>query len=362
MTFYRPPIIEIIRQETQDVTKKQRDKQVMRAKLLREPDKELFYIKPADLWLKEEYSKPEARQLLGTLWHENELCILFADTNLGKSILAVQVGHQLAKQDSIAPFGSRINEALKVLYIDFELTTSQFKSRYSDRIAGQHIFGPNFIRAEFNPGGDDPRLYDKYEEYVQEEINYALNHTKAKVLIIDNITCMGGAINNAAGAMPLIKTLKSLKTEHNISVLVLAHTPKRNLGKPITVNDLQGSKMLINFADSAFAIGQSQHDPDLRYIKQIKQRNTGSDYGTAHVAVFRISKQQTFLGFEFIGFDNEIFHLQKPGTALSDEVKQKIIELKRQGLSLTQMAGHLKISVSSVRRVLDKMKEAPKEI
>jgi hypothetical protein len=32
--------------------------------------------------------------------------------------------------------------------------------------------------------------------------------------------------------------------------------------------------MLINFADSAFAIDQSFTEPNTRYLKQIKQRNT----------------------------------------------------------------------------------------
>ena len=32
--------------------------------------------------------------------------------------------------------------------------------------------------------------------------------------------------------------------------------------------------MLINFCDSSFAIGESHHDPGVRYLKQIKARNT----------------------------------------------------------------------------------------
>ncbi|MDB4904762.1 MAG: hypothetical protein JWQ63_4043 [Mucilaginibacter sp.] len=243
------------------------------------------------------------------------------------------------------------------MYIDFELNPAQFKARYTDGVHGMHHFGENFIRAEFNPAGDDAMLYDKYEDYVQQKIDYAIRHTKANVLIIDNITCMGSATNHAGGALPLMKTLKALKTKYHLSVLVLAHTPKLNLYNPITVNDLQGSKMLINFADSAFAIGQSHQDPNLRYIKQIKQRNTGNDYGAEHICLFRISKQQSFLGFTFEGFDNEKMHLQKPGTAVSDEVEKRVAELHRQGLSLRQIGDHLKIGATTVKRMLDRMKD-----
>jgi hypothetical protein len=352
----RPQFIEDLRREAQNTTQKQRLQYADRAVITRNPDKELFRIKSADQWLKEEYSKPEARQLLGTLWHENELCILFADTNLGKSILAVQIGYCLGKCATLEPFGSQVPEALKVLYIDFELSPTQFKARYFDSSHGAHHFGENFIRAEFNPAGDDPYLYDKYEDYVQQKIKSAIRQTKANVLIIDNITCVGGATTQATVALLLIKTLKALKAKHRLSVLVLAHTPKRSLYNPITVNDLQGSKMLINFADSAFAIGQSHHDGALRYIKQIKQRNSGSHYGTGHVCLFRIVKQQSFLSFQFEGYDTEAAHLQKTGIGLPDEVKQRIAELHSQGLSHRQVADHLKIGATSVRRVLSKMK------
>jgi hypothetical protein len=294
---------------------------------------------------------------MGSLWHEDELCILFADTNLGKSILAVQLGYNIGKNCHTEPFDYQLNGTAKVLYIDFELSANQFKARYTHPQHGTHHFGENFYRAGFNQGGDNPLLYDKYDTYVREEIESCIQQTKAKVLIIDNITCMGSSTSYANAALPLMKSLKSMRTQYGLSILVLAHIPKRRLYQPITVNDLQGSKMLINFADSAFAIGQSQAGPDIRYIKQIKQRNTASDYGAGHVCLFRISKQLSFLGFEFLGYDTEQAHLQKVGSALSEETINHIVELGRQGLVIRQIAAHLKIGVSSVARILKKVKD-----
>ncbi len=357
MSFTRPSFIEDIRAEAQAATAKQQSRNAWRSQVARDPANDLFKIKPADQWLRETSTKPAMRQLLGTLWHEHELCILFADTNLGKSVLAVQIGYSLAKDAAIEPFGSQAGEPLKVLYIDFELSPDQFKMRYADAQHGLHHFGDNFIRAEFNPVGDNPLLYDRYDAYVREKIEQAIMATKAQVLIIDNITCVGNQTGNAAGALPLMKNLKALKAKYNLSVLVLAHTPKRNQYNPITVNDLQGSKMLINFADSAFAIGQSHTHPATRYIKQIKQRNTGSHYGADHICLFRIIKQQSFLCLEFLGYDAEQAHLQKPGTALSDEIRQQIARLNQQGLSTRQVAAHLKISAATVKRVLAKARE-----
>lgn len=75
-------------------------------------------------------------------------------------------------------------------------------------------------------------------------------------------------------ALPLMKELKFLKNKYHLSLLILSHTPKRDLSKPITRNDLQGSKMLINLCDSSFSIGERSTDKGIRYIKMIKARNT----------------------------------------------------------------------------------------
>ncbi|MFD0751495.1 AAA family ATPase [Mucilaginibacter calamicampi] len=350
MTFARPPFIEEIRAEVQATTHRQRMQNSMRTQLRRNPDNDLFKIKTADKWLADDYGKPIARKLMGSLWHEHELCILFADTNLGKSVLAVQIGCGLAKQSMMEPFGCQVDEPLKVLYIDFELTTAQFRARYTHREYGLHHFGEHFIRAEFNPAGSNPILYERYDDYVQDNIESAIKSTKAQVLIIDNITCIGSQTGNSTGALPLMNKLKALKSKYKLSVLVLAYTPKRNIYQPITVNDLQGSKMLINFADSAFALGQSCTQPGLRYLKQIKQRNTANDYGASNVCLFQIKQELSFLNLEFIGYDTEHNHLQRPGTALSEETKGRIAELSQQGLSNRQVADNLKISVATVKR------------
>lgn len=100
-------------------------------------------------------------------------------------------------------------------------------------------------------------------------------------MVIDNLTYLRNETERAKNALPLMKHLKALKNKFDLSILVLAHTPKRDMTKPITRNDLQGSKMLINFCDSSFAIGESSKDKSLRYLKQIKVRNSEFKYDTS---------------------------------------------------------------------------------
>ena len=97
MTFHQiPPEIQLIRRETREFSDRMRKAGRFGEVMPTGWDADLLQTKTADQWLKDESGKPAARMLFGNFWHENELCILFADTNMGKSVLAVQIGRHLA--------------------------------------------------------------------------------------------------------------------------------------------------------------------------------------------------------------------------------------------------------------------------
>jgi hypothetical protein len=269
----------------------------------------IFTIRTGNEWMQQEKDKPAPRMLFGNFWYENELCILFADTNMGKSILAVQLGDSISKNMAIEPFELHA-ERTNVLYIDFELSAKQFEVRNAGR-RNHAEFNRSFFRAEFNTMAIVPPDYEDYQAYLNYAVDHAVSETKAKVLIIDNITCLCSGTERAKDALPLMKHLKELKSKYDLSILVLAHTPKRDPGKPIGRNDLQGSKMLINFADSAFAIGESQTKPGLRYLKQVKQRSSSEMYGANNICLCRIDDRCGFLRYQFIGNGTEYDHLRK---------------------------------------------------
>ena len=88
--------------------------------------KKVFTVKTASRWIEQAKTRPIPQMLFGEFWFEGELCILFADTNLGKSILAVQIGNSISKGEQIRGFKL---EAPKqpILYFDFELGDKQFE-------------------------------------------------------------------------------------------------------------------------------------------------------------------------------------------------------------------------------------------
>ena len=315
-------------------------------------NKGLFCVKTANEWIEQAKNAPPPKKLFGHLWYEGEVCILFADTNLGKSILSVQIGNSISSGEPISGFVMEA-KAQRVLYFDFELSAKQFELRYSQDFTNHYCFDDNFIRVEINPEADVQEGVD-FETYLNQSLERSIVETSSRIVIIDNLTYLRSELETSKAALPLMKQLKALKQKYNLSMLLLAHTPKRDLSKPISRNDLQGSKMLINFCDSSFAIGESFADKRLRYLKQIKQRNCESVYDSENVAVCEIAKPLNFLHFEFIGYGTEASHLKVMGQRDRDELIENVMKLRDSGTSLRDIAGQLNISKSQADRLIKK--------
>jgi hypothetical protein len=348
----RPPYIEQLRAEGRGLPYRPAKRKKRPETCLPGPEdsNRLFTIEKGSRWMELARREPEAQMLFGELWHQGELCMLFADTNIGKSVLAVQIGESIARGQRIAPFTCPPPPAC-VLYIDFELSQSQFGLRYSQG-GEDHLFSDNFFRAQYNFIPDLPPNIDENDLLIA-AIEYKIQLVGATVLIIDNITCLRGGTENSAVALSLMKSLKALKTDHNLSILVLAHTPKRrNPTQPLSADDLHGSKLLINFADSAFAIGKSTAETGLCYLKQIKQRNTRQRYGPDNVCLCRIQKPGAFLHFRFEGYSAERHHLLSRTAAGRQELANKIADLAATGHSQRDISKQLGIGVATVNRLL----------
>ena len=217
----------------------------------------MLSIKSANRTLEDAARRPDPEQLYLELWYEGEVCCLFADSNLGKSIFAVQMA-------------DTISQTRRVLYVDCELSDKQFQLRYTDKETGQrHLFPDNLFRAEINPCAIG---VERYEENIIKDIEMAAIRTATDVIIIDNLTYLCNSSDKGVDAGLFMMNLMNLKKKYGWSLLIIAHTPKRSLMSPITQNDLAGSKKLYNFFDSVFAIGQSAKDNCLRYVKQVKVR------------------------------------------------------------------------------------------
>jgi|CXWL01.1.fsa_nt_gi hypothetical protein len=154
----------------------------------------LFIVKSGNQWLDEAKGRPSPKMLFGEFWFQGELCILFADTNVGKSILAVQIGDMISRGVQSAGFSPSLPadeeqakactlntecSPQKVVYFDFELTDKQFESRLSIRRPGaehhsdHYRFNDNFCRAEVDPETSDLHGFKTFEEF----LNFSLDKT-----------------------------------------------------------------------------------------------------------------------------------------------------------------------------------------
>ena len=297
----------------------------------------MFTIKSANRTITDAALRPNPRSLYLELWYEGEVCCLFSDSNLGKSIYAVQMADQIAS-------------TRRVLLVDCELTDKQFQMRYTDAETGLiHIFPEGLYRAEINPVTLD---VNDYEEKIIKNIEAVALRMATSIIIIDNLTYLCNSSDKGVDAGIFMMKLMNLKKKYGWSLLIIAHTPKRNLSSPITQNDLAGSKKLYNFFDSVFAIGKSAKDDRLRYVKQLKVRAGEFLYDANNIIVYELEKSSGFVHFEFKEYSTEKEHLRE--RTESDEEKQlkRIKELKAQGKSVRDIAALIGLSKSKVWRLL----------
>lgn len=311
---------------------------------------DFLILKTANEWIEEAKQRPEPYKLFSELWHEGELCILFASTGLGKSIIGVQIADSISSGKCIPGFKNEAPKQL-VLYFDFELSDKQFEQRYSDNFKSHYCFDENFIRVELNPDADKPDNQTE-EDFLIQSIHNCIQNTGGRILIIDNITYLRSDNEKAKEALPLMKKLKALKKKYNLSILVLAHTPKRDSSRPMTKNDLSGSIMLINFCDSSFAIGAGSADPNIRYIKQIKERCTEKIYSEDNVIVCQVEKDSNFLKMRFLNFGKEADYLKSVSEPDKQLIKEGVINRHRTGKSYREIAKEFNISLGKVQYII----------
>lgn len=235
--------------------------------------------------------KPPIRRLWGDFWWENELVFLFADSGIGKSILATQIAYEIAKGESEC---AEVEVGPQtVLYFDFELSERQLARRYKNA-----HFPKGLIRCTISEEVDS----DDFSMNVIDGIKDKLLDTGAKVMILDNLSYLSTQTAEAEYAGVIMDGLTRLKRELKISIMVIAHTPKIEEWKPLSKTNMAGSKILSNFADGVFAIGRTKTGG--RYLKLLKTRMVSEPDERALLPYFNIVSEP-YLHFEKVGDETE---------------------------------------------------------
>ena len=297
----------------------------------------ILTIKSANRWVEDAAKSPDPRTFFHGLIYEYTNTVLFASTKVGKSILAVQIAEDIAKEEM-------------VLYLDLELSAKQFESRYTDSESGeQHQFPRNLLRAEINPG----KVSSNPEKSIMDSIVRAALQG-IKFFIIDNMTYICCNNQKAWLAGQFMIKLRELQKENGLTIVVIAHTPKRNGHSPITINDLSGSANLGNLFDTGIALAHCASDTKLRYLKEVMNRSREKQYDSDNVMLLDKVETGGYLHFEIVGYGDERELLSDVKASNRED---KIIALRLKGYSIRDIAKQLGLAPSTVQYQLDKLKK-----
>ena len=288
-----------------------------------------FHVEAMNKCIDDAHQLPPLVPLYPDIVLEGDLCIIFGQSGIGKTIFAMQIARHIAEN------GKRL------LYVDCEMTPRQLGNRYETA-----NFPPTFLRAEMDREHPAEDVLKGIEEVA------AANHVE--VVFIDNITALGQSLDRSADAGTLMASLNTLKKRYNWTLVVLNHIPKMYSGNiPLSLSAMQGSAKINQLIDDAIGIAQSCIDSNLVYVKQCKWRNGELTMGADHVAVYERRKDEYGnLGFTPRGIAYEQEHLSVESGNEREEMKARIRELSAKGMTQTAIAEQLGTSQSKVSRLL----------
>ena len=302
----------------------------------------MLAIKSANQTLSDAALLPDPIFLYAPLIVQGEITIFFGDTGIGKTILSVMIAIYIAKKH-------------KLLYVDLELTDKQFEKRYRNEDGNHFNFPGNFFRATNEILKELPNDIS-YEEFFIKSLKDRIREFSTEVVVLDNLTKICSSTDSAKSTIPIMNALSALKFEEGITFLVLEHNKKVEEWRPISLNDLQGSKMKSNFADSVFTIGRSAYDKNIRYIKQLKVRSGELVYDEENVLVCELTTSSGYLGFSEIGYQNERELLKQQDSNSYEDKIAEVLQLKARGMSNVQIARQMGRSEGTIRNWLDRAK------
>ena len=298
-------------------------------------------------------SLPPIKKLFGQIIHENELVILFGTTGCGKSILSVQIAEALARGDNLFNYPNEAGRQ-KILFLDFELSHQQFLKRYSDKQGNSYNFSKNLLFPNLDLNKIINEIDGKnLQNYMFEKICQLIQETKASVVIIDNITYLDSiSLTDGDKALKMMKSLNKIKNDYNVTIIVIAHTPKRKNSNKLTIGDLAGSSNISNFADNVIGMNISATNNNYRYIKQVKpSRSAPIELSENNVLILEIAKTN-WLHFKTEGYDIEKNHVQEINNADIDRLENidKAAKLRAQGKTYEEISKEMGISKGTISK------------
>lgn len=311
----------------------------------------LLRSRPARDWFAEAPHRKKPRRLIGDLWSEGEICLLFGGTASFKSVFAVQAAESIASGRAMLPFAPETPRQ-KVLYFDLESTAAQFALRYSAtdtrgrRPRREHYaFSTKLVRVEMMSECPDPEAYGfrDYYEYLVSSMIEQIEHYRARVVIIDSIAMMARGANGRARVARAVKELRRILAEYRLSILLIGHRWSHKTPSSLSLADIAAAPAVADLCDSVVGISRSTLSPELCYIRQLKSRGRPLVYDENNVAVFQIGRRPPFdlsmSGSEPAGSPGSTSHRSPSAAAARSDQNDDRVNQSDQTLYLPPAAG-----------------------
>jgi len=249
------------------------------------------------------------KRMVGTLLREGDLAKFFGDEGTGKSVMSYQIGDAMSRGRDLIPIDGLRNQckAKDVIMFDFEMVERQLFDRYS-KDEMPYSFSDSFYRVSMDSSWTD---MDNLAHKIIDHIESIIKTQEPGLAIIDNLTWIcDETTDNTIATKVMKKLLALIKQIKGLTILVVAHTPKRDRSQPLESRHLAGAKSLSNYASALFGISKSMKDSNVRYVKQLKCRGDEEIFTEDNVLEFTIVKEADCLAMEFCGTAGESEHLQ----------------------------------------------------
>lgn len=271
------------------------------------------------------------RDVLLSPWLESSsLAMIYAARGVGKTHFAMHLAHALATGGTFLKW--QASKPVPVLYIDGEMPAAAMQARWRPLLDSGGEPGPGLLRLvsrDLQPFADLPNLADSDGQQV-----LASRFGEARVVILDNLSALihGAKENEAEGWEPVGQW--AIKQRAKGKTLVFIHHAGKNGGQR----------------------GTSKREDLLDVVINL-QRPMG--YRPEQGARFAVHFEKAR---SLYGADVAPFVAQLGGGAWAvteeDDTDARLRELHAQGLSLSAIGAELGCDKSTVKRRLDRLREA----
>ena len=285
-----------------------------------------------------EEAKPREWLLTGAI-PRNYPTIIYGDGGTGKSYTTLFIAIQAARGNQTF-CGLKFSERqFKVLYLDFELDSSEFQRRASKICNGLDLdkLPDNIFYSEAKK--PLPKLLRELKEFIKEN--------NIDLIVIDSFTVSGVDAMNENKVIKVLNKLKSM----DVTTLIIDHQSKSNFGG----NSPYGSVFKTNLVRSLFHITSKPEDIN---TTRITMEHNKSNFGHKIEALsFNLKLEEDKITFVEVKSTNK----QTDDNSDFDIIKEAINELnaKKEKVNQKDIIAHLKdsLSKSKVRELLEDGKE-----